>query len=106
MGSATTDPAPTVYEVIGKIVVIVAAGVALLAGHRRCDGRKFANKTRCATIEKDGRTARDWISHTFSGAYRVQQRDGPWAFFPDFGTLTLADRTKPCDFAVARYFQT
>ena len=105
MNSATTEPAPNGYELIGKLVVIVAAvwlclqivGVAMAAYSQM--------RPVCATIERDGRIAHGWMSKTPSGAYRVQQRDGTWAFFPDFGTLTLADPAQPCDFAADWYFQ-
>jgi hypothetical protein len=32
----------------------------------------------------------------------VAATDGRWAFFPDFNTITLADRATPCFFAAAR----
>lgn len=105
MNSATTGPAPNAYEILGKLVVIV--GAVWLCW--QIVGAAMAAYTQirpvCATIERDGRIAHGWMSHTLSGAYRIQQRDGTWAFFPDFDALTVDDPSQGCDFAADWKFQ-
>lgn len=105
MNSATTEPDPNIYELIGKLVVIVAAvwlciqivGVATAAYSQI--------RPVCATIERHGRVAHGWMSHTLTGAYRIQQHDGTWAFFAGFDSLTLPYPNQDCDFPADWKFQ-
>lgn len=107
MNNSTVSKANTnLYEVVGRIVVILVAGWILwrLIGVA-LDAYSQISPT-CAAFESDGRHVEGWMSRTLSGQYRIQQRDGSWAFFNTFDSIIFVDANSACDFPSVWMFQT
>lgn len=103
--AATNGASPNLYEVIGRIVVILAAMWILwqLLGAALTVYKQISPT--CVSFESQGRTADGWMSRTLSGQYRIQQRDGSWAFFGDFDSITFVDADSVCSYPSVWMFQ-